>query len=306
MARINTLTNFLNDVADSIRAKTGGTADITPANFDTEIASISTGYTPPASSGFANDSWATIAEISEHGLAAQFYNIGDTKTISTINSTDNGGFYKRNWKAKTITVRIVGFNHFKLASDTTKRAGIVLMVYQMPHPSVTPELYNFPGGNGYFGWPGAANMRAWLGNVFYKCLPTSMRGYIKQINTYNYNDYSGVIATMPEYITIASATEFGLSAPGVVQIHAESAVQQPLPGICSSYQKTAQFVATVNDRGLWTRSQSGGGQTLLGVRYDSQLVAGTFSQNTSASVSTTGSTASSGTVTMCILPMFCI
>lgn len=43
MARIDTLANFLTDIAAAIKAKTGKTDTITPANFDTEIASIETG-----------------------------------------------------------------------------------------------------------------------------------------------------------------------------------------------------------------------------------------------------------------------
>lgn len=43
MARIDTLANFLTDVATAIKSKTGKTGTITPANFDTEIQSISGG-----------------------------------------------------------------------------------------------------------------------------------------------------------------------------------------------------------------------------------------------------------------------
>lgn len=43
MARIDTLSNFLTDVADSIRNKTGGQAPIPAEDFDAEIASITTG-----------------------------------------------------------------------------------------------------------------------------------------------------------------------------------------------------------------------------------------------------------------------
>ena len=43
MARINNLSNFLSDVADSIRRKKKTESTITPANFDTEIDSIPTG-----------------------------------------------------------------------------------------------------------------------------------------------------------------------------------------------------------------------------------------------------------------------
>lgn len=43
MARIDTLANFLTDIAAAIKAKTGKTDPITPANFDTEINNIPTG-----------------------------------------------------------------------------------------------------------------------------------------------------------------------------------------------------------------------------------------------------------------------
>lgn len=43
MARIDTLTNFLTDVANAIRQKKGTTGEIPASNFDTEIASIQSG-----------------------------------------------------------------------------------------------------------------------------------------------------------------------------------------------------------------------------------------------------------------------
>lgn len=43
MARTNNLGNFLTDVADAIREKTGGTAQISAKDFDTEIRSIEGG-----------------------------------------------------------------------------------------------------------------------------------------------------------------------------------------------------------------------------------------------------------------------
>lgn len=47
MARIDTLSNFLTDVAIAIKNKTGKTDAITPADFDTEIASIQGGGEEP-------------------------------------------------------------------------------------------------------------------------------------------------------------------------------------------------------------------------------------------------------------------
>ena len=43
MARTDNLSNFLTDVADAIRTKTGGTEQIQASQFDTEIEGISGG-----------------------------------------------------------------------------------------------------------------------------------------------------------------------------------------------------------------------------------------------------------------------
>lgn len=43
MARVNNLTNFLNDVASAIKQKTGDNTPIPASDFDTEILSIETG-----------------------------------------------------------------------------------------------------------------------------------------------------------------------------------------------------------------------------------------------------------------------
>lgn len=46
MARIDSLTHFLQDVATAIKNKKGSQQSLTPSNFDTEIASIQTGINP--------------------------------------------------------------------------------------------------------------------------------------------------------------------------------------------------------------------------------------------------------------------
>lgn len=46
MARVDTLGNFLTDVADAIREKKGTSSLISPSDFDTEIGSISGGSSP--------------------------------------------------------------------------------------------------------------------------------------------------------------------------------------------------------------------------------------------------------------------
>ena len=75
------LINKLEAIGNAIRSKTGGTSDLTLTEMVTEIENIPTGQVLPTSNGFANDSWETIIQIANMGLAPEYYNIGDHKTI---------------------------------------------------------------------------------------------------------------------------------------------------------------------------------------------------------------------------------
>ena len=73
MARIDNLGNFLTDVANAIRNKTGGTASLKPANFDTEISNIKSGNSYPPIIFNATGSY--LGNFAEYG--AYFNNMGD-------------------------------------------------------------------------------------------------------------------------------------------------------------------------------------------------------------------------------------
>mgnify|MGYP003291880365 CR=1 FL=1 len=72
MARIDTLANFLTDVAAAIKSKTGKTGLITPANFDTEILNITTG----SGSGSGGDDEETIILPAEYLLLDRLISYG--------------------------------------------------------------------------------------------------------------------------------------------------------------------------------------------------------------------------------------
>ena len=55
MSKQNNLTDFLTGVADAIRAKKGTTALINPQNFESEIASITTGIDTSDATAIAAD-----------------------------------------------------------------------------------------------------------------------------------------------------------------------------------------------------------------------------------------------------------
>lgn len=65
MARVDNLSNFLSDVADAIRTKKGTEETIQASDFDTEIASISSGGTTPTNLGEVSQELKNVLEIYE-------------------------------------------------------------------------------------------------------------------------------------------------------------------------------------------------------------------------------------------------
>lgn len=70
-------------------------------------------------STFATDSWETINNYAEQGLAEVKYDIGDEKTITLKDPTTN--------EEENVTLQILGFNHDDLA-DGTGKAGMTIGV----------------------------------------------------------------------------------------------------------------------------------------------------------------------------------
>ena len=91
MARTDNLTNFLTDVADSIRDKKGTIGEIQASQFDTEIASIESAVTP--TKGFVIDEW------DEDGYAKEITVVGFTElpiaAFANLDSTSSG-YYTHN------------------------------------------------------------------------------------------------------------------------------------------------------------------------------------------------------------------
>lgn len=104
MARIDTLGNFLIDIANAIRDKKGTTDTITPANFDTEIANIETGVdiydyfdkTPSTyGSYFVNHTIKQIPELDTSGantFAYAFTQCSQIKTLPFIDTSNATSF----------------------------------------------------------------------------------------------------------------------------------------------------------------------------------------------------------------------
>jgi surface protein len=71
MARTDTLNNFLTDVADAIRTKTGSTASITASDFDTEIENIPTSGGSPTD--YFNGDYANSTDAEQNFFFRKYY-----------------------------------------------------------------------------------------------------------------------------------------------------------------------------------------------------------------------------------------
>lgn len=109
----------------------------------------------------ADNDWATIAAVSEAGLASTYWSVGDEKDI-----TVNG---------ETLTLVIMGFNHDDLASGG--KAGIT---FGMKHlMKDTSQMNSSSTNSGSF--TGSA-MYTWLQNTLLGQLPSDLQSVIKSAN----------------------------------------------------------------------------------------------------------------------------
>lgn len=150
MARIDTLGNFLTDVAAAIKEKTGKSDPITPANFDTEISGITTGSIAPEHVSFKNYSGLTLdlsgldtSNITD--MSNMFYNNNklsylDLRAFNTskVNNMENMFYYLGNSVTEVV---IDGLNNF----DTSK---VQIMTSMFDRTSLKSlDLSNFNTSN---------------------------------------------------------------------------------------------------------------------------------------------------------------
>ena len=149
--------------------------------------------------------WDEIKAISEAGKGDEYFNLGDTKTITT---TDG----------KTIVMEIVAFNADTKA-DGTGKAGITwISKNAIAEREMNAERTNAGG------WLNS-EMREWLQGDFYSTLPDDLKNNIVSVNKsyYDYNSGSPKTNVCSDNVWIPSSREIhGSDSPsygGETSIH---------------------------------------------------------------------------------------
>lgn len=112
-----------------------------------------------------NNSWAKIAEASESGIAADAWQVGDTKDIVV--------------DGETLTVEIVGFNHDDLASGG--KAGITFGLKNLMADTRKMNDSDYNTGTNAGGFTGSDTYE-WLQGPLLNSLPSELRAVLKSVN----------------------------------------------------------------------------------------------------------------------------
>lgn len=174
-----------------------------------------------------NNSWETISKVSQMGLAAQYWAVGDTKSI-TING-NAGNFTFSNY---TVDAFIIGFNHNSTKEGSNRihfligKSGgkLVCLCDSVCRNEQTLAGYfhmnNSRTNSG--GWNGSSMRKTLLGNngtpsiptanTLLAALPSDLRAVMKSVtkytdNTGNSSNVSGNVTATSDYLFLLAEFE---------------------------------------------------------------------------------------------------
>ena len=177
-----------------------------------------------------NNSWETISKISQMGLAAQYWAVGDTKTIII-----DGKVGATTFSNLSIDAYIIGFNHnsakeganrihFKLGKISGVQVGLVDSSYKNQVSTSGKFTMNTSNTNSG-GWNGSHMRKTVLGsdstptspkaNTLLAALPSDLRAVMKSVTKYSDNTGGGnntasyVTATTDYLFLLAEFEVFG-------------------------------------------------------------------------------------------------
>lgn len=183
--------------------------------------------TVPIGMALNDMTWEQIRAISDAGKAADYFNLGDTKTI-TING-NVGNFTFSNY---TVDAFIIGFNHnstkeggnrthFLIGKSGDKLVGLCDSKYNNEQTSAGYFNMNTSQTNSG-GWNGSAMRKTLLGNngtpssptanTLLAALPSDLRAVMKSVtkytdNTGNSSNVSGNVTATSDYLFLLSEFE---------------------------------------------------------------------------------------------------
>ena len=175
-----------------------------------------------------NNSWETISKVSQMGLAAQYWAVGDTKTI-----TINGAVGNTTFSNLSVDAFILGFNHnsakeggnrihFLIGMNGTKIVGLFDSKYGPDSSWASGTTGNFvmnTSNTNSGGWNGSYMRKTLLGNSnaptsplansYMAALPSDLRAVMKSVT--KYSDNTGGGSNTASYVTATTDYLFLLS-----------------------------------------------------------------------------------------------
>ncbi len=157
-------------------------------SFTVEVIGIVYCYPFTVGRDLESTSWADISSISELGMAQQFFQVGDQKSI-----TVNGVKYQ---------TRIIGFNHDNLTSGG--KAGITFQMVDCLNTTYNMESSNTNAN----GWLNCAMRKTHLRTTIWGQLESSLKSVIKTVNKLaSSGNQSATIQTAQDTLFLLSEVE---------------------------------------------------------------------------------------------------
>ena len=175
-----------------------------------------------------NNSWETISKVSQMGLAAQYWAVGDTKTI-----TINGKVGNTTFSNLSVDAFILGFNH-NSSREGGNRIHFKIGKISGVHIALVDSNYGSSGSSAsYFqmnasntnrgGWNGSSMRKTLLGNSgtptsppsnsLLAALPSDLRAVMKAVTKYSDNtgggsDTASYVTSTTDYLFLLSEFEY--------------------------------------------------------------------------------------------------
>lgn len=175
-----------------------------------------------------NNSWETISKVSQMGLAAQYWAVGDTKTITINGAVGNTTFYNL-----SVDAFILGFNH-NSSREGANRIHFKIGKISGVHIALCDSNYGSSGSSAsYFqmnasntnsgGWNGSSMRKTLLGNSgtpisppsnsLLAALPPDLRAVMKAVTKYSDNtgggsDTASYVTSTTDYLFLLSEFEY--------------------------------------------------------------------------------------------------